>query len=92
MVQRIVTLVLLAILGIVHAQLWLGSYSMDHVQELRTQIAQIKASNEVAKQANMRLASEVADLREGKDSIQEKARSELGMVKQGEIYVHITRH
>ena len=33
MVHRIVTLVLLAILAIVHAQLWLGSYSMDHVRD-----------------------------------------------------------
>lgn len=91
MVQRIVTLVLLAILVIIHAQLWLGSYSMDHVQEMRTQIAQIKASNEVARQETNRLASEVADLREGKEMVEEKARSELGMVKQGEIFVQVSK-
>ena len=91
MVHRIVTLVLLAILAIVHAQLWLGSYSMDHVQDMRTQIAQIKASNEVARQENNRLTSEVADLREGKDMVEEKARSELGMVKPNEIYVQVTK-
>jgi len=92
MVHRIVTLVLLAILAIVHAQLWLGSYSMDHVREMRTQIAQIKAANEVAQAENNRLTSEVTDLREGKDMVEEKARSELGMVKPNEIYVQITRH
>ncbi|WP_291588582.1 FtsB family cell division protein [Comamonas sp. UBA7528] len=91
MVHRIVTLVLLAILAIVHAQLWLGSYSMDHVQEMRTQIAQIKAANEVARLENNRLTSEVSDLREGKDMVEEKARSELGMVKPNEIYVQITK-
>ena len=91
MVHRIVTLVLLAILAIVHAQLWLGSYSMDLVQEMRMQIAQIKSANEVARAENSRLASEVADLRDGKDMVEEKARSELGMVKPGEIYVQVTR-
>ena len=91
MVQRIVSLVLLAILAIVHAQLWLGSYSMDHVRELRTQIARIKAANEVARLENNRLASEVNDLREGKDMVEEKARSELGMVKPNEIYVQISK-
>ena len=91
MVHRIVTLVLLAILAIVHAQLWLGSYSMDHVQEMRTQIAQIKSSNEVARLENNRLSSEVSDLRDGKDMVEEKARSELGMVKPNEIYVQVTK-
>ena len=91
MVHRIVTLVLLASLAIVHAQLWLGSYSMDRVQEMSTQIAQIKAANEVALQENNRLGSEVTDLREGKDMVEEKARSELGMVKPNEIFVQITR-
>lgn len=91
MVHRIVTLVLLAILAIVHAQLWLGSYSMDHVQEMRTQIAQIQSANDVARLENNRLNSEVADLREGKDMVEEKARSELGMVKPNEIYVQVTK-
>ena len=90
MVHRIVTLVLLAILAIVHAQLWLGSYSMDHVQEMRTHIAQIQASNEVARVENNRLASEVTDLRDGKDMVEEKARSELGMVKPDEILVQLS--
>ena len=91
MVQRIVTLVLLSLLGLVHAQLWLGSYSMDHVEELRTQIAQIKAANEVARQENNRLTSEVTDLREGGEMVEEKARSELGMVKPNEVYVQVTK-
>ena len=91
MVQRIVTLVLLAILAIVHAQLWLGSYSMDHVRDMRTQIAQIKASNEAARLENNRLGSEVTDLRDGKDMVEEKARSELGMVRPNEIFVQIIK-
>ena len=89
MVSRIVTVVLLCLLGITHAQLWWGAGSMDRVAELREQINEIHASNDAARKENERLSSEVNDLREGKDSIQEKARYELGMVKPNEVFVQI---
>ena len=91
MVSRIVTVVLLSLLAITHAQLWLGAGSMDRVAELRTQINELQASNDAARKENERLTSEVNDLREGKETVQEKARSELGMVKPNEIYVQILR-
>lgn len=91
MVSRIVTVVLLCLLAITHAQLWLGAGSMDRVAELRGQINELHASNDAARKENERLSSEITDLREGKDMVQEKARSELGMVKPNEIYVQIMR-
>lgn len=91
MVSRIVTVVLLCMLAITHAQLWWGAGSMDRVAELRTQINELQASNDAARKENERLTSEVNDLREGKETVQEKARSELGMVKPNEIYVQILR-
>ena len=91
MVSRIVTVVLLSLLAITHAQLWLGAGSMDRVAELRAQNNELHATNAQARKENERLSSEVADLRDGQDSIQEKARSELGMVRPNEIYVQIMR-
>ena len=91
MVSRIVTVVLLSLLAITHAQLWWGAGSMDKVEELRAQINELHASNDAARKENERMASEVNDLREGKDMVQEKARYELGMVKPNEIYVQIMR-
>lgn len=90
MTQRIVPLILLLLLAGVHAQLWTGRGSISHVQEMQDKIATQKAANTQARQANERLASEVHDLREGLDMVEEKARSELGMVKPNEIYVQIT--
>jgi len=49
-----------------------------------------KAANAQAQQANERLTSEVHDLKEGLDMVEEKARSELGMVRPNEIYVQFT--
>ncbi len=89
MTPRIVPLVLLLLLAGVHAQLWTGRGSLAHVQEMQEKIATQKAANEQARLANDRLASEVQDLRDGLDMVEEKARSELGMVKPNEIYVQI---
>ncbi len=83
-------LVLLALLAAVLAQLWLGRGSVPRVHEMQHQIEAQKTANASAAQENERLASEVQDLKEGLDMVEEKARSELGMVKPGEVYVQYT--
>ncbi|MCZ2407689.1 MAG: cell division protein FtsB [Burkholderiales bacterium] len=88
--SRLLPLVLLALLAAVHAQLWLGRGSVARVHEMQRQIDTQKAANARAAQENERLASEVQDLKEGLDMVEEKARSELGMVKPGEVFVQYT--
>ena len=90
MVSRIVSVILVALLAIVQAQLWMGRGSVPRVAEMQRQIDVQKASNEQARQANARLSSEVHDLKEGLDMVEEKARSELGMVRPNEVYVQFT--
>ena len=87
---RIVPLALLLLLVGIHAQLWTGRGSVGYVEDMRRQIAAQQAANAQARQANERLAAEVQDLKDGLEMVEEKARSELGMVKPGEIYVHVT--
>ncbi|MCE1250071.1 MAG: cell division protein FtsB [Comamonadaceae bacterium] len=89
MVARLVPLVLLALLGAIHAQLWTGRGSVHHVRDMQQRIAEQQAENDKARQENARLQSEVNDLKEGLDMVEEKARYELGMVKPGEVYVHV---
>lgn len=88
--RLLITALLLALLAAVQAQIWLGRGSIVHVRDMQQQIAAQKAENALAGQRNMRLAFEVQDLREGLDMVEEKARSELGMVKPNEIFVQIT--
>lgn len=90
MVSRLVPVVLLALLAALHAQLWLGRGSIPRVQEMQRQLDAQTAANDQARQANERLNSEVHDLKEGLDMVEEKARSELGMVKPNEVYVQYT--
>ena len=88
---RIIPLALVALLAILHAQLWVGRGSIPNVSELTQQLALQRERNDLARQANERLAAEVRDLKEGMEMVEEKARFELGMVKPNEILVQITR-
>ena len=89
--KRLVPLILIALLLIVHAQLWFGRGSVRNVSEMQKKLEAQKAANAQAQQANERLASEVRDLKEGLEMVEEKARSELGMVKPNEIFVNVTK-
>jgi cell division protein FtsB len=91
MANRLVPALLIALLAVVHAQLWFGRGSVGNVATLQRKLEEQKARNLQAQQANERLASEVRDLKEGLDMVEEKARSELGMVKPNEIFVQIAK-
>ncbi|MCZ2105682.1 MAG: cell division protein FtsB [Comamonadaceae bacterium] len=86
---RTVALLLLLLLLLIHVQLWSGRGSLSDVAAMRTQLAEQQAANAKARLANEHLAAEVQDLKQGLDMVEEKARSELGMVKPGEIYVQV---
>lgn len=91
MANRLVPAALIALLLILHGQLWFGRGSVPNVSRLAGQLDTQKQHNQQAAQANDRLAAEISDLREGLEIVEEKARSELGMVKANEIYVQIAR-
>jgi cell division protein FtsB len=87
--KRLVPALLIALLLIVHAQLWFGRGSIGSVAGLQQKLDAQKAANAQAQQANERLANEVRDLKEGLEMVEEKARAELGMVKPNEIFVNV---
>ena len=91
MANRIVPALLIALLAVVHGQLWFGRGSVGNVASLQRKLEEQKVRNAQAQQANQRLASEVRDLKEGLDMVEEQARSELGMVKPNEIFVQVAR-
>ena len=89
--MRFVTLLLLALLGLVHAELWFGKGGLPRVVSLSGQVAEQKQKNETARLRNDQLAAEVADLREGLEMVEEKARSELGMIKPDEVFIQVNK-
>ncbi len=87
--NRLVPALLIVLLAVVHAQLWFGRGSVGSVAQMQRKLEEQRAANAQAQQANERLASEVRDLKEGLEMVEEKARMELGMVRPDEIYVQI---
>jgi len=88
---RFIPLALAGLLVVLHAQLWLGRGSVPNVALLQSQLQELRLHNERAAAANDRLAAEIRDLKEGLEIVEEKARSELGMVRNNEINVQIAR-
>jgi cell division protein FtsB len=88
--MRLVTLLLLALIGWVQAELWVGKAGMAHVLDKRAELKALQAANAAAKQRNDRLQAEVSDLKEGLEMVEEKARSELAMVRPDELLVVLT--
>jgi cell division protein FtsB len=87
---RTATWLLVTLLVLVHLGLWFGKGSVPHVWNQRSQLAALNAQNEQAQMRNQRMAAEVLDLKTGLEMIEEKARSELGMVRPDEVFVQIT--
>ncbi|BAO83665.1 septum formation initiator [Serpentinimonas maccroryi] len=88
---RAVALLLAVLLLGVQAQLWLGRGGVPQVRELRERLQVQETANEQARQRNAELASEVRDLQDGLEMVEEVARHELGMVRPNEIFVQIRR-
>ena len=88
---RTVSALLVLLLVILHVQIWFGRGSVPNVSKLITQLEEQKKDNAQAEISNTQMTAEINDLREGLEMVEEKARTELGMVKANEIFVQIAR-
>ena len=89
--SRLVAALLIALLAIFHAQLWKGRGSIPSVREMQQRLDNQAAKNAKSQLGTDQLAAEVRDLKEGLEMVEEKARSELGMVKPNEIFVQVNK-
>ncbi len=89
--KRLVPFILIALLLLIQGQLWIGRGSVPSVRSMQLKLEELLAGNKQAQVDNERLAAEVSDLKEGLEMVEEKARSELGMVKPNEIFVQIAK-
>jgi cell division protein FtsB len=87
--KRFLTLLLLLLLVVFQAQLWLGRGSVPNVAQMEQKLDDQRKRNQQAQARNERLEAEVRDLKEGLEIVEEKARTELGMVKPNEIFVQV---
>ena len=90
--MKFVTAALLALLALIHVELWFGKGGLPRVWGLQAQLREQEGSNDAARARNEQLQAEVSDLKEGLEMVEEKARLELGMVKPDEILVQVQQH
>jgi cell division protein FtsB len=87
--MRILTLILVILIAVLQYPLWLGKGSWLRVWDLSRQIEKQQDANARLKARNDSLDAEVRDLKQGYAAIEERARSELGMVKQDEVFYQV---
>ncbi|MGD8842070.1 MAG: cell division protein FtsB [Gammaproteobacteria bacterium] len=87
--MRALLWLLVILLVLLQYRLWVGDGSLAEVWRLYQQVEAQRAENQRLLERNQALEAEVKDLKGGLDAIEERAREELGMVKQGEIFYQI---
>ena len=87
--MKVLSLILVVFIALLQYPLWLGKGSWLKVREVDQQIRAQHEINQKLQIRNAALDAEVRDLKQGYEAIEERARSELGMIRKEEIFVHI---
>ena len=87
--MKFVTFALAALIALLQHPLWIGKGSWLRVWEVDQQLKAQRDTNQKLVLRNAALDAEVRDLKQGLDAIEERARSELGMIKRDEIFFQI---
>ncbi len=87
--MRWVTVFLLLVLVGLQYRLWVGEGSLAEVHSLKQEIVRQGAELEELRARNRALIAEVQNLKEGVEALEERARAELGMVKEGETFFQV---
>ena len=87
--MRIVIAALLILLVVLQLRLWFGSDGLAEVRRLEAALAAQREENARLEARNLRLAAEVHDLKEGLAAVEERARTDLGMIGKDETYYQI---
>lgn len=82
-------LLLLVLVALLQWRLWFGDGGIYELHEMQAHIEELKEKGEKLHERNAALEADVMDLKEGTDAIEERARQELGMVKDGETFVQV---
>ena len=86
---RWIVLALIALLIGLQGKLWFGHGGRQEVRDLEVRVATQQRENAELRKRNEALAAEVEDLKSGTEAIEERARSELGMIKPGEVFYQV---
>lgn len=83
------SIALIVALGLLQWRLWAGDGGVADLRELEQTLAEQQSENERLQQRNQMLENEILDLKNGLEAIEERARSDLGMIRDGETFYMI---
>jgi len=86
---KLIVAILFVLLIWLQYKLWLGDGGIPEVLELEQEIETVQAEVNTLQERNKALNAEVMDLKKGIEAIEERARSEMGMIKKDEIYYQV---
>lgn len=89
MTLRLLIAALLGVILLLQFQLWFGEGSMVEAWHLRQAVEAQREHNQQLVVRNKALEAEVQDLKQGMSAVEERARSELGMIREGETFYQI---
>jgi cell division protein FtsB len=87
--MRVVILIMFVLLVLLQFKLWLGEGGFTEVARLEARVEAQRQTNDDLLQRNAELQAEVEDLRERLDAVEERARSELGLIKPAEQFYQV---
>lgn len=82
-------ILLIVLLFLLQYRLWFSHDGLPSVLYLNRTVEIQRSENSILEERNKMLAAEVTDLKEGRDALEERARSELGMIRKGETFIQI---
>ncbi|ASK34102.1 septum formation initiator subfamily [Alcanivorax sp. N3-2A] len=86
--QVVIAVLALSLLGL-QIRLWFGEGSLRHVAALENEVESLNQQNAKLAERNRLLAADVRDLKEGSEAVEEIARKDLGMIRDGEVFFQI---
>ncbi|MCU7915301.1 MAG: cell division protein FtsB [Candidatus Thiodiazotropha sp. (ex Gloverina cf. vestifex)] len=89
--MRLLITILIILLIVLQYRLWVGPGSLAEVNNLKHEIGELEQELLGLRERNRALQAEVEDLRSGQSAIEERARSELGMIKEGEVFYQVVQ-
>lgn len=87
--SRVITFLLFLLLAALQYRLWFGKHSVPDYLHMRTELEEQLLHNQNLQQRNSLLMADIQDLKIGLESIEERARHELGLIKPGETFYRI---
>ena len=87
--MKILLSIIILLVALLQYRLWYGDGGIEEIQSYQLRLDDLKKKVDEKKQRNEALNAEILDLKKGQEAIEERAREELGMIKEDETFFQV---